>query len=120
MAGGDRAMAEAPRGKPVIIGEDVLISHGAVLHGCAIEPGVLVGISANILDGAEIGSQAVVGASAMVPPGMKIPACTKALGMPAQLAGQVSDAEVEEVLQELRRVQEKAKEYGQWFVTKQI
>ena len=116
----DRAMIEAPRGKPVVIGEDVLISHGAVLHGCTVEAGALIGISANILDGAVIGEGSVVGASAMVPPGTNIPPRSKALGIPASVAGRVSDEELEQIQQERRRVMEKAKEYGQWFVTKQI
>lgn len=116
----DRAMVEAPLGKPVVIGEDVLISHGAVLHGCSVERGALIGISANILDGATIGAESVVSASAMVPPGTEIPPRSKAMGLPASVVGRVSDEEIEHIQAERRRVIEKAKEYGQWFVAKQI
>jgi carbonic anhydrase/acetyltransferase-like protein (isoleucine patch superfamily) len=116
----DRAMVEAPLGKPVVIGEDVLISHGAVLHGCTVERGALIGISANILDGAVIGQESVIGAGALVPAGTSIPARSKAMGMPAQVTGEVTDTDISQIQTERKRVMEKAMDYGQWFVAKQI
>jgi carbonic anhydrase/acetyltransferase-like protein (isoleucine patch superfamily) len=115
----DRAMIEAPMNRPVVIGENVLISHGAVLHGCSISSGVLVGISANILDGVDLGDRRIIKTSAMVPAGMKIPPRSKVMGLPAKIVGEVTDEDIEQIQIERRRVAEKTKEYGQWFVAKQ-
>jgi carbonic anhydrase/acetyltransferase-like protein (isoleucine patch superfamily) len=50
----DKALVEAPMGHGVLIEGDVIISHGAILHGCIIRRGALVGIGAIVLDGAEV------------------------------------------------------------------
>ncbi|MFQ5528145.1 MAG: gamma carbonic anhydrase family protein [Thermoanaerobaculia bacterium] len=68
------------------IGDDVVIGHGAVLHGCVIHDGALIGIGARVLDGATVESSAQVGAGALVSPGSRIPAGTLALGIPAKPA----------------------------------
>lgn len=74
---------------PTIIGEDITIGHGAVIQGCTIEDGALIGIQATVLDGAHVGSGAIVGAGALVPPGTEVPAGTLALGVPADIVGDV-------------------------------
>lgn len=66
------------------IGDDVVIGHAAVLHGCRIEDGVLIGIGARVLDGAVVEPGAQIGAGALVAPGSRIPAGTLALGLPAK------------------------------------
>lgn len=116
----DRSFAEAPRGKPVQIGCNVLISHGVTLHGCTIHDSVLIGISANILDGADIGKEAVISAGALIPPNTKIPPRSKVTGVPGQVTGQVTDQELLEVQQKHSEILKKAREYGKWFVTKQV
>lgn len=66
------------------IGNDVVIGHAAVLHGCRVEDGALIGIGARVLDGAVVESGAQIGAGALVSPGTRIPAGTLALGLPAR------------------------------------
>lgn len=56
-------------GNPTIIGNDVTIGHRVMLHGCTIEDGCLIGMSATILDGAVIGKESIVGAGALVTKG---------------------------------------------------
>ena len=70
------------------------IGHGAVLHGCVVRRDALVGMKAVVMDGAEIGEQAVVAACALVPAAMKIPARALAAGMPAQVKRQLTEEEV--------------------------
>ena len=70
---------------PLILGNDVTIAHGVILHGCTIHDGALVGMGAKILDGAVIGAGAVVGAGALVPEGMIVPENTMVMGIPARL-----------------------------------
>jgi carbonic anhydrase/acetyltransferase-like protein (isoleucine patch superfamily) len=115
----DRALIEAPRDQPVTIGERALISHGAILHGCSVGNGTLIGISANILDGVEIGDECVVAAGALITPGTKIPARSKVMGTPAKVTGTVTEQELVRVGLEHASIVKKAKEYGSWFITKE-
>lgn len=78
---------------PLDIGKGVVIGHSAVVHGCTIEGGALIGIGARVLDGAVIGAQAQVGAGAVVPPGMHVPSGTLVMGVPARVRRELSDAE---------------------------
>lgn len=74
------------RRHPLSVGAGVVIGHGAILHGCTVEDGALIGIGARVLDGAVIESGAQVGAGALVPPGMRVPAGMLVLGIPAKTA----------------------------------
>ncbi|MFL6193345.1 MAG: gamma carbonic anhydrase family protein [Thermoanaerobaculia bacterium] len=71
---------------PLVIGAGVVVGHQAVLHGCTIEDGALIGIGARVLDGAVVERGAQVGAGAVVAPGHCIPAGHLALGIPARVA----------------------------------
>ncbi|HTM44579.1 MAG TPA: gamma carbonic anhydrase family protein [Polyangiaceae bacterium] len=67
------------------VAEEVVVGHRAVLHGCHIGGGSLIGIQATILDGARIGEGSVVGAGALVTAGSVIPPRSLVLGMPAKV-----------------------------------
>ena len=58
-----------PDGWPLVIGCDVTIGHGAILHGCTVGDRVLVGMGATIMDGAVIESDVVIAAGALITPG---------------------------------------------------
>lgn len=85
----------AHEGAPTIIGSDVTIGHGVVLHACTIRDFALVGMGSLVLDGAEIGELALLGAGSLVTSGTKIPPRTKAFGRPAKVVGELTDAEIE-------------------------
>lgn len=80
----DLCIVHVDTGKPVVIGDDVTVGHGAILHGCIIEDRCLIGMGAIVLDGAIIRTGAVVGAGALVPPGKEVKARTLVAGVPAQ------------------------------------
>ncbi len=80
---------------PTVLEEEVTLGHGAIVHGATVRRGALIGIRATVLDGAEIGESAFVGAGSLVTPRTVVPARTLWLGAPAQLARQLSEAEVE-------------------------
>ena len=82
---------------PTVLEEEVTLGHGAIVHGATVRRGALIGIRATVLDGAEIGESAFVGAGALVTPRTVVPARTLWLGAPAQLARQLSEAEVEDL-----------------------
>jgi carbonic anhydrase/acetyltransferase-like protein (isoleucine patch superfamily) len=85
-----------PEGR-VIIGDNVTIGHCAIVHGCAIRDNVLVGMNATILNDAEIGSYSIVGAGALVTQGKKFQERSLILGVPAKVARELSEAEVESI-----------------------
>ena len=82
---------------PLHVGAGVVIGHAAVLHGCTVEDGALVGIGARVLDGAVVEAGAQVGAGALVPPGARVPSGQLALGVPARVARPLSDREREAI-----------------------
>lgn len=79
---------------PTIVGEDVTIGHSAILHGCRVERGALIGMHSTVLNGAVIGEEAVVAAGALVPPGMHVPARTMVAGVPAKVRREVTAEEI--------------------------
>lgn len=70
---------------PLDIGCGVVIGHAAVVHGCTIGDGALIGIGARVLDGAVVEAGAQIGAGAVVTPGTRIPAGQLAVGIPARV-----------------------------------
>jgi carbonic anhydrase/acetyltransferase-like protein (isoleucine patch superfamily) len=70
---------------PTVVGDEVVVGHRAVLHGCALEDAVLIGMGATVLDGAIIGSGSIVGAGAVVPAGMVVARNSLVLGLPARV-----------------------------------
>jgi carbonic anhydrase/acetyltransferase-like protein (isoleucine patch superfamily) len=77
-----------------VVGDEVTVGHRAVVHGCRIGDGALVGIGAIVLDGATVGEEALVGAGALVTPGSAIPARWLALGTPARPVRELSADEL--------------------------
>lgn len=80
-------------GFPTIIGSDVTIGHSVTLHGCTIEDGCLIGMSATILDGVVIGKESIVGAGSLVTPNKKFPPRSMIMGSPAKVVRELSDEE---------------------------
>ena len=75
------------------IGAEVTVGHRAVVHGCRVGDGALVGIGAIVLDGAEVGAGALVGAGSVVTPGAAIPDGMLAVGAPARVVRRLDDEE---------------------------
>ncbi len=79
---------------PAIIGQEVTVGHGAVVHGCTVENRALIGIGARILSHAVIGEGAIVGAGAVVQEGMKVPPRTLVVGVPARVKRELTPEEL--------------------------
>ncbi|WP_420583521.1 gamma carbonic anhydrase family protein [Ruegeria sp.] len=73
---------------PTVIGSDCVIGHGAVVEGCEIGDGCLIGMNAVVLPGARIGAGAVVAAGAVVMEGQNVPAYALVAGTPAKVKRQ--------------------------------
>jgi carbonic anhydrase/acetyltransferase-like protein (isoleucine patch superfamily) len=72
-------------GRPTIIGKNVSVGHGAIIHAAKVGDYVIVGMNSVILDGAEIGSGSVIGAGAVVRSDMKAPEGSLLVGVPAKI-----------------------------------
>jgi carbonic anhydrase/acetyltransferase-like protein (isoleucine patch superfamily) len=81
----DTAVVHTSEHRPTIIGEDVTVGHGAVLEGCTIERGALVGMNAVVLHDAVIGAESLIAAGSVVTDGTKIPPRSVAAGAPCQV-----------------------------------
>lgn len=100
-------------GHPLVVGRDVTVGHQAMLHGCTVGDGSLVGIGAVILNGARIGKGCLVGAGALVTEGKEFPDGSLILGAPAKAVRQLTQ-------EDLLRLQAGAASYvarGQLFKT---
>ncbi len=86
-----------PRGTPCLIGCEVTIGHGAVVHACTVGAHVLIGMHATVLDGAVIGHHALIGAGSLIAPGKHVGAGELWVGNPARRVRGLSDLEIEQL-----------------------
>ena len=70
---------------PTVIGDDVTIGHGAVVHGCTIEDRCLIGMGAVLLNGCRIGSGSIIAAGSVLPEGTVVPPGSMVMGVPAKV-----------------------------------
>ncbi len=82
-------------GADTLVEADGHIGHGAVLHGCVVRRGALVGMNAVVMDEAEIGEQAIVAASAFVRAGLKVPPRTLIAGVPGKVLRELTAQEID-------------------------
>lgn len=93
----DLTMIHVDEGVPCTVGDDVGVGHRAILHGCTIEDGCLIGMGSVLLNHVRVGAGSVVGAGAVVPEGMDIPPGSLVLGVPAKVVRKVDDALAERI-----------------------
>lgn len=79
-------------GYPLSIGENCTIGHMAILHGCTIGDGALIGMGATVLNGAVIGAGSLIGAGALVTEGKDIPAGSLVMGAPGKVVRALDEA----------------------------
>lgn len=90
----DNAVVHVNASTPVVIGSNVTVGHGAIIHSATIGNNVLVGMGATVLDGAVIGDNCVIGAGAVVTAKTEIPANSMALGMPAKVVKELPPSQI--------------------------
>ncbi len=84
-----------PGGHPCIVGTDVTIGHGAVVHACTIGDACLIGMHATVMDGARVERHAIVGAGALIAPGKVVGEGELWVGNPARCVRKLSETEIE-------------------------
>ncbi len=90
----DNAVIHESTGKPVVIGENVSIGHGAIIHGAKIENNCLIGMGAIILNDAKIGEGSLIAAGALVSEHKEIPPRSLVMGIPGKVVRELTDEEV--------------------------
>jgi carbonic anhydrase/acetyltransferase-like protein (isoleucine patch superfamily) len=94
----DGCVLHTDMGSPLSIGPRCTIGHQAMLHGCTIGEGSLIGIGATVLNGAVIGRNCLIGAHALIPEGKVIPDRSLIMGAPGRVVRELDDAAVEGLL----------------------
>lgn len=111
----ENAVIHVDPGFPVVVGEDCIIGHGAIVHGATLGNNVLVGMHATILNGAVIGNFCIIGANALVTEGMIIPDYSVVLGSPAKDVKSLSEDQIEKVKRNAQAYVDLSKEYIKYY-----
>lgn len=94
-----------------LIGENVTVAHGAVLHGCTVENGAIIGMNAVLQDFCLIGEESMVAAGSVVPANMQVPSRHLVAGVPAEIKKEITGNSLMWVSQSAPMYQELARKY---------
>ncbi|MGF1475007.1 MAG: gamma carbonic anhydrase family protein [Geminicoccaceae bacterium] len=93
----DNCVLHSDPGFPLTIEAEVTVGHLAMVHGCTVRRGSLVGIGATILNGAEIGEGSLIGAHSLIGEGKTIPPRSLVMGTPGKIIRELGDDHVERI-----------------------
>lgn len=91
----DNVVIHVEKQYPVVIGDNVTVGHGAIVHGCSIGENTVIGMGAIVLNGAKIGKDCIIGAGSLVTQGMIIEDGSVAFGNPAKIIRKTTTEETE-------------------------
>lgn len=89
----DNVVVHADEGFPAVVADDVSVGHGAVLHGCSVGSGTIVGMGAVVMNGASIGASCLVAGGAVVLEGTQVPDGSLVAGVPAKVRRELTEQE---------------------------
>jgi carbonic anhydrase/acetyltransferase-like protein (isoleucine patch superfamily) len=107
----DGVVMHVTRKYPALVGNDVTIGHQAVIHGCELLDGSLIGMGAVVLDRARVGPLALVAAGALVREGFTVPEGVLVAGVPARIVRALTGEERDSLLESARHYVEYARSY---------
>jgi carbonic anhydrase/acetyltransferase-like protein (isoleucine patch superfamily) len=90
----DNAVVHCDSDVPNVVEDDVVIGHGAIVHGMRVGAGTLVGMGATLLSRTKVGKGCLIAAGAVVPPGLEVPDGMAVMGVPAKIVRPVKPDEV--------------------------
>ena len=99
----DNAVLHCDDGFPMTVGRGVTVGHGAILHGCTVEDGALIGMGAVLLNGCVIGAGSLVAAGALVTQGAVIPPGSLVVGSPAKVRRPLRSEEAAELARDAEK-----------------
>ncbi len=98
-------------GFPLTIGADVTVGHKAILHGCSVGDGCLIGMGSVVMNGATIGESCLLAANALVTEGKEIPDRSLVVGQPAKVVRTLDDATVQLIREASVRYRARQQQY---------
>lgn len=107
----DGVVGHVNKDQPLIIGDEVSVGHSAIVHGCRIGKGTLIGMGAIVLSGAEIGEYALVGAGSLITERQVIPPYSLCLGSPAKVVRELTERDLEQLKRTADSYVTKGKQY---------
>lgn len=107
----DGCVVHADPGIPVTVGSDVSVGHRAILHGCTIEDGSLVGMGAVVLNGARVGRGSLIAAGTVVREGMEVPPGSLVAGVPGKIRRPLTTEDAEALLKNAHDYQDLAERH---------
>lgn len=111
----DRVVMHVDPGFPLTLGIDVSIGHSAIVHGCTVEDGSIIGMGSTIMNGAVVGKSSIVGANTLVTQGTIFPPRSLILGAPAKRVRELKDDEVARCLATAAGYVKRITMYGEGF-----
>lgn len=105
---------------PLTLEDEVSIGHNAIIHGCTLRKGSLIGMGATVLDGAEIGEYSIVGANSLVPSGKIIPPRSLVLGSPGKVVRSLTDKDMEMIEETINTYVRNGQEFQKLEVLEKI
>lgn len=108
----DGSIVHVDPGVPVVIGRNVTVGHGVMLHGCEIGDGCLIGNRAIVLDGVRIGENSLIAAGALITPNTQIPPGSVVMGAPGKIVRQVQSRDLERMLKGCEAYRIKSRDYA--------
>ena len=107
----DTCVLHADPGFPCILGNDVTLGHGAIVHGAEVADRVMIGMRAVVMNGAKIGPGSIVGVGAVVTEGTQIPPGSLVVGLPAKVKRELTEDEVNYIRHAADHYVEQARRY---------
>lgn len=107
----DGSVLHVDPGYPMRLGQNVTIGHKAMLHGCTIGDGTLVGINSVVMNGARIGKHSLIGANTLIAEGKEIPDGVLVLGSPGKVVRELKQEEMDYLLGIARGYVDRSKYY---------
>lgn len=108
----ENSVLHTDMGFPLTIGANCTIGHKAMLHGCTIDEGSLIGMGATLLNGAHIGAGSLVGACALVTEGKAIPPGSLVMGSPGKVVRELDEAARQRLLRSAEGYQANAARFA--------
>jgi carbonic anhydrase/acetyltransferase-like protein (isoleucine patch superfamily) len=107
----DGSVFHTDPGCPLTLGKGVTIGHMVMLHGCEIGDNTLIGIGSTVLNKTKIGKNCIIGANTLIPENKTIPDRSLVIGSPGKVVRQVTNKEIEEIIENAKHYVENFKKY---------
>lgn len=107
----DGCIVHVDPGVPVHIGEDVVVGHGAIIHGATVGDNSLIGMRATLLNNVKVGKGCIIGAHSLLTEGTEIPDYSVVMGVPGKIVKQLSPEAAEKIKENAARYVALGKRY---------